>query len=119
MEPVVIIALIGALASLGGAVIVATSARGTKKVDYKTALDARIDKRVSEQLATAWAQLDTQKDQITGLTEQNARQSRIERVLYRYVSDLRKHIHTGAPPPPPPVPTELIEWYEANASGSK
>lgn len=111
MEPIVVVAIIAAVASLGGAIIVGVSSRGKTRVDYKTALDARIDKRVSDQLAEAWAQLDKQKGQIAGLLEQNSRQARIERLMYRYLQTLRHHIEAGNPPPPPTMPAELFEWY--------
>ena len=111
MEPIVIVAIIAAVASLGGAIIVGISARGKNRVDYKTALDARIDKRVADQLAEAWTQIDKQKGQISGLLEQNSRQARIERLMYRYLQTLRHHIEAGNPPPPPTMPAELFEWY--------
>lgn len=118
MEPIVITAIIAALASLGGAIIVAFSARGRMRVDYKTALDERIDKRVSDQLSTAWAQIDklvtqngVQATQMAQQANDLAKQRRIERIMYRYMQQLRNHIDQGNPPPPPTMPHELFEWY--------
>lgn len=104
MEPVIVVALVAAGASVIAAVITAVSARGKSRVDYKTALDARIDERVTNQLTEAWTKIDSQDAEIAQLKKR-------DRATYRYVKQLRAHIVSGKGNPPPPVPAELAAWH--------
>lgn len=107
MDPIVIVALVAAVASVIGSAVVALSARGKSKVDYKTALDARIDERVTRQLNEAWAQIDEQGAELKQLRN-------LDRITYRYVKQLRSHIVAGKGNPPPTIPVELVSWHNLN-----
>lgn len=71
MDPQTVIAMIGAAALALGAVLTFFATRGKTKTDAKTALDARIDKRVSEQLEGAWTEITTLKADVATLTEKD------------------------------------------------
>ncbi|MFJ6429723.1 hypothetical protein [Microbacterium maritypicum] len=71
MDPQTVIAMIGAAALVLGAVLTFFATRGKTKTDAKTALDARIDKRVSEQLEGAWTEITTLKADVATLTEKD------------------------------------------------
>ena len=107
MDPVVIVALVAAVASIIGSAIVALSARGKSRVDYKAALDARIDARVTEQLHAAWARIDKQDGEIAGLRK-------VVKADYRHIKQLRGYIEAGNTGPIPAIPPELIAWHNLN-----
>lgn len=71
MDPQTVIAMIGAAALALGAVLTFFATRGKTKTDAKTALDARIDKRVSEQLEGAWTEITALKADVATLTEKD------------------------------------------------
>lgn len=71
MEPQTVIAVIGAAALALGAVLTFFATRGKTKTDAKTALDARIDKRVSEQLEGAWSDITSLKRSVSELEEKD------------------------------------------------
>ncbi|RBO73048.1 hypothetical protein [Microbacterium sp. H6] len=71
MDPQTVIAVIGAAALVLGAVLTFFATRGKTKTDAKTALDARIDKRVSEQLEGAWTEITALKADVATLTEKD------------------------------------------------
>jgi len=71
VDPQTVIAMIGAAALALGAVLTFFATRGKTKTDAKTALDARIDKRVSEQLEGAWTEITTLKADVATLTEKD------------------------------------------------
>lgn len=71
MDPQTVIAMIGAAALVLGAVLTFFATRGKTKTDAKTALDARIDQRVSEQLERAWTEITTLKTDVATLTEKD------------------------------------------------
>lgn len=71
MDPQTVIAVIGAAALALGAVLTFFATRGKTKTDAKTALDARIDARVSEQLEGAWTEITTLKADVATLTEKD------------------------------------------------
>ena len=103
MEPIVIVALVTAAASVVGSAIVALSSRGKTRADAKSALDARIDARVSQQLTEAWARIDSQ--------EEDARVAKREfKEAVRYIIRLRAHIESGKGTPAPQVPTGLVDY---------
>lgn len=71
MEPQHIITLVGIVLVFLGTVITVFATRGKTRTDAKTALDARIDKRVSEQLEGAWTEITTLKADVATLTEKD------------------------------------------------
>lgn len=107
MDPVVIVALVAAVASIIGSAIVALSARGKSRVDYKAALDARIDQRVSQQLTEAWTRIDKQDAEIAGLRK-------VVKADYRHIKQLRSYIASNQTGPIPDIPPELVDWHNLN-----
>lgn len=71
MDPQTIITVIGAVVGGMGVVLTFLATRGRTKTDAKTALDARIDERVSEQLESAWAEITSLKSDVATLTEKD------------------------------------------------
>lgn len=71
MEPQHIITLVGIILVFLGTVITVLATRGKTRTDAKTALDARIDARVSEQLEGAWGEITTLKADVAMLTEKD------------------------------------------------
>lgn len=71
MDPQTVIAVIGAAALALGAVLTFFATRGKTKTDAKTALDARIDARVSEQLEGAWSDITSLKSSVSELEEKD------------------------------------------------
>ncbi|WP_323986187.1 hypothetical protein [Microbacterium plantarum] len=60
----IVIAVIGGVFLLGGALVAYIGTRGKTQADAKTALDARIDARVETQLESAWEQIDELKTKV-------------------------------------------------------
>lgn len=79
------ISITGSVTALASVIVVYVKSRGENKVgatNAKTALDARIDERVSEQLKEAWAQIDKQGEDITALqARESHRTVAITRIL--------------------------------------
>lgn len=71
MDPQQIITVIGAVVGGAGVVLTFLATRGKTKTDAKTALDARIDARVKEQLDGAWTEIDRLKTAVAELTEKD------------------------------------------------
>ncbi|OIU88675.1 hypothetical protein [Microbacterium sp. AR7-10] len=71
MSPTEIVAIITTIGVLGAAATTFLATRGKTKTDAKTALDARIDARVAEQLEGAWAEIGTLKSAVAELTEKD------------------------------------------------
>lgn len=71
MDAQTIIAVIGAVALVLGGMLTFLATRGKTKADAKTALDERIDKRVSEQLEGAWTEITSLKTDVATLTEKD------------------------------------------------
>lgn len=71
MSPTEIVAIITAIGGLGAAAITYLATRGKTKTDAKTALDARIDARVKEQLEGAWTEIGTLKSAVAELLEKD------------------------------------------------
>ena len=107
MDPIIIVSIVTAIASVAGAVTVALSARGKSRVDYKAALDARIDARVTEQLNSAWARIDKQDAEIAALRK-------VVKAGYRHIKQLRGYIEAGNTGPIPVIPPELVSWHNLN-----
>jgi hypothetical protein len=108
-SPLIIVAIVAAIASIGGSALVFWSSRGKTRVDAKTALDARIDALVTDQLKEAWDQIDRQAKQLKQVDF-------INRVTFRHVEDLRDHINAHKPPPAPPMPAVLEEWHNGTTT---
>lgn len=87
MEPQHIITLVGIILVFLGTIITVLATRGKTRTDAKTALDARIDARVKEQLEGAWSEITTLKTDVATLTEKDRLKSsafaRILRALER------------------------------------
>jgi len=81
----VVIGILGALATIGSVIAVLLKSRGENKnaaTNAKTALDARIDARVTEQLQSAWTRLDEQDTKIASLEDREKRRTgAISRIL--------------------------------------
>lgn len=71
MDPQTIITIIGAVVGGAGVVLTFLATRGKTKTDAKTALDARIDERVSDQLEGAWTEIRQLKKDVETLTEKD------------------------------------------------
>lgn len=71
MDPQTIVTIIGAVVGGMGVVLTFLATRGKTKTDAKTALDARIDERVSEQLEGAWTEITSLKTDVATLTEKD------------------------------------------------
>lgn len=71
MDPQTIVTIIGAVVGGMGVVLTFLATRGKTKTDAKTALDARIDERVSEQLEGAWTEITRLKTDVATLTEKD------------------------------------------------
>lgn len=80
-----LIGLLGALATIGSVIALIIKSRGENKTsdtNAKTALDKRIDERVSAQLEEAWKRLDEQDTKIAALLTREARRTgAITRIL--------------------------------------
>lgn len=68
MDAAQIVTLVGSGVLLLGAILTFLATRGKTQTDAKSAMDARIDKRVDEKLAEAWSQVDDQAKEIEELT---------------------------------------------------
>lgn len=82
INPTVLVGVVGAVVTLIGIIATYLATRGKSQSDAKTALDARIDARVEQQLATAWQEIDGLKKKVTALEQQEARKmSAVARIL--------------------------------------
>lgn len=82
MEPQAVITLGVAVIGFLGIVVTFLGTRGKTRTDAKTALDARIDARVAEQMTSAWAEIDGLKLQYKALEEsEKKRSAAIVRIL--------------------------------------
>ena len=99
MDGGVIIALIGAFVSLASVGALIFKSRGENKnaaTNAKTALDARIDARVAEQLKTAWARIDELEAQFKVL---ESRENRRTRAITNILRAIAKQWPTTIPGP--------------------
>jgi len=80
-----VIGLIGALSTIGSVVVLVYKSRGENKtaaLNAKTALDARIDARVTLQLETAWKSITDLENNVKSLeTRETRRSGAITRIL--------------------------------------
>lgn len=81
----VLIAILGALATAGSTLALFVKSRGENKqaaVNAKTALDARIDARIEQQLKSAWERIDEVESEFKALeTRETRRTGAITRIL--------------------------------------
>lgn len=105
MEPLVLAALVAGVVSLIGSGFVFFASRSKTRLDYKAALDARIDARVTAQLETAWAQNDAQARQLATTTAELAIVKRELKSAIRYIVRLKSD-------PTAPVPADLTAYLK-------
>lgn len=107
-----------------GTYITVRATRGKTQVDYKTAMDKRIDEKMSaytDRLETRVKEAENKavalNERVNHLEEAQEESTKREKLLYRYTAQLRDHILGGQPPPPPPMPEELLQWYNTFETG--
>lgn len=107
-----------------GTYITVRATRGKTQTDYKTALDKRLDEKMSEYTDRLEARVKTAEDKalvleerVGHLEEAQEESTQREKLLYRYTASLRDHILGELPPPPPPMPEELLQWYRTFDTG--
>ncbi|WP_020097376.1 hypothetical protein [Microbacterium sp. 11MF] len=71
MDPQHIVTIVVAIIGLLGIVVTFIGTRGKTKTDAKTALDARIDARVAEQLEGAWTKIGSLEGRVNELVEKD------------------------------------------------
>lgn len=127
MEPTTIVALVGSGVLFLGAVLTFLAANGKTRVDYRTAMESRVDAKIERYMKGLEEQNDelraevaankaTQVAQGETIAEIQAAQEatrRRESILYRYMALLREHIDRKLPPPPPTIPMEISDWFES------
>lgn len=113
-----------ALLILLGTYITVRATRGKTQVDYKTAMDKRLDEKMSEytdrletRVQVAEDKAEELKVRVDHLEDAQEESTKREKLLYRYTAQLRDHILGGFPPPPPPMPDELLQWYDTFETG--
>lgn len=113
-----------ALLILLGTYITVRATRGKTQTDYKTALDKRIDEKMSAytdrletRVETAEGRAVELEERVNHLEDAQAESTQREKLLYRYTASLRDHILGELPPPPPPMPEELLQWYRTFDTG--
>lgn len=120
MSPTEIVAIITTIGVLGAAGITFLATRGKTRTDAKTALDARIDARVAEQLDGAWAEIGTLKSAVAELTEKDRLKSS---AFARILRAIARQWPTEQGPDLDPSDIALIEdtipphWVRRNLKG--
>lgn len=107
-----------------GTYITVRATRGKTQADYKTAMDKRIDEKMSSYIDRLETRVQVAEDTAKSLNERvehledaQEESTKREKLLYRYTAQLRDHILGGFPPPPPPMPDELLQWYDTFETG--
>ena len=81
----VLIGVLGALATVGSTIVLFLKSRGENRHNLsntKSALDARIDERIGQQLSVAWERIDEVEAAFKALeTRENRRTGAITRIL--------------------------------------
>lgn len=108
MEPLVLAALVAGIVSLTGSLFVFFASRSKTRLDYKAALDARIDERVSAQLESAWAQNDAQATLLKAQTGELTALKREFKSAIRYIVRLQSALGARCPP----VPADLTNYLK-------
>lgn len=120
MSPTEIVAIITTIGVLGAAATTYFATRGKTKTDAKTALDARIDARVKEQLEGAWTEIGTLKNAVAELTEKDRLKSS---AFARILRAIARQWPTEQGPDLDPSDIALIEdtipphWVRRNLKG--
>lgn len=128
MEPwlTVAIALCVPLFGFLGVLVTVKATKGKTQTDYRTAMETRIDKKVSEYMDNLEERASKSDEKVKVLEEKHENLARLyrdlkrdqedstrrENLLYRYISSLREHVVLQKPPPPPAIPTELEGWFD-------
>lgn len=114
----------GAILVLLGTYITVRATRGKTQADYKTAMDKRIDEKMSgytdrleKRVEEAEQKAEELKIRVNHLEDAQEESTKREKLLYKYTAQLRDHILGGQPPPPPPMPEELLQWYDTFETG--
>lgn len=107
-----------------GTYITVRATRGKTQVDYKTAMDKRIDEKMSAytdrlelRVETAEGRAVELEERVEHLEDAQEESTKREKLLYKYTAQLRDHILGELPPPPPPMPQELRDWYDTFETG--
>ena len=128
MEPwlTITIALCVPLFGFLGVLVTVKATKGKTQTDYRTSMEARIDKKVSEYMADLEERAGKSEEKVKVLEGKHEDLERLYRVLkrdqedstyrenllYRYISSLREHVDLQKPPPPPAIPPELEGWFD-------
>lgn len=114
----------GAILLLLGTYITVRATKGRTQVDYKTAMEKRLDEkmgaytdRLEQRLEVAEEKAVALSERVEHLEDVQEASERREKLLYKYTSTLRDHILGNKPPPPPRMPDELVEWYSSFDTG--
>lgn len=114
----------GSVLLLLGTYITVRATRGKTQADYKTAMDKRIDEKMSsyidrleKRVEDAEEKADELNERVEHLEDAQEESTKREKLLYRYTAQLRQHILGELPPPPPPMPDELLKWYDTFETG--
>ena len=116
------IPVFGCLATL----ITVNATKGKTQSDTRTAMEARIDKKVSEYMDDLEERASKSDEKVKVLEGKHENLERLyrdlkrdqedsthrENLLYRYISSLREHVVLQKPPPPPAIPPELEGWFD-------
>ena len=128
MEPWLTIALALCVPLFGflGVLVTVKATKGKTQTDYRTAMETRIDKKVSEYMDDLEERACKSEEKVKVLEEKHENLERLyrdlkrdqedsthrENLLYRYITSLREHVVLQKPPPPPAIPTELEGWFD-------
>lgn len=109
-----------------GVLVTVKATKGKTQTDYRTSMEARIDKKVSEYMDDLEERASKSEEKVKVLEEKHENLARLyrdlkrdqeestrrENLLYRYISSLREHVVLQKPPPPPAIPHELEGWFD-------
>ena len=122
----VLVALAVPLFGFLGALVTVNATKGKTQSDTRTAMEARIDKKISEYVDVLEARASKSEEKVKVLDEKHENLERLyrdlkrdqedsthrENLLYRYITSLREHVVLQKPPPPPAIPPELEGWFD-------
>ena len=109
-----------------GVLVTVKATKGKTQMDYRTSMEARIDKKVSEYMDDLEERASKSEEKVKVLEEKYENLARLyrdlkrdqeestrrENLLYQYISSLREHVVLQKPPPPPAIPQELEGWFD-------
>ena len=113
-----------------GVLVTVNATKGKTQADTRTAMEARIDKKVSEYMDDLEERAGKSEEKVKVLEEKYENLERLyrdlkrdqedsthrENLLYRYILSLREHVVLQKPPPPPAIPHELEGWFDDRES---